>query len=99
MNRIAAFVLVAASLAVPTLAHAESGAPAKEERRGAETPKESWVRILPLTTNVLFPKAAPSMSPAFGVHFDAKALGPTHAPTTPQLATDLPGIPLVVFKF
>lgn len=102
MNRIAAFALVAASIAAPTLAHAESGAPATQERRIIEPPtKDGWIRILPATTSPLrsFEVASPSMSQGFGVRFDGDAFKPATAATTPRLLTDLPGIPLVVFKF
>jgi hypothetical protein len=102
MNRIAAFALVATSIVAPTLAHAESGAPATQERRIIEAPaKDSWIRILPApatTSPLLFP-AVPSMSQGFGVRIDGEAIAPAPAATAPRLMTDIPGIPLVVFKF
>ena len=99
MNRIAAFALVAVSIVAPTVAHAESGAPATQERRIVEAPtKEGWIRILPATTNLMpAPIAAPGMS--FGVRFDGDAFKPTPAATAPKLMANVPGIPLVVFKF
>ncbi len=105
MNRIAALALVAASIAAPTLAHAESGAPATQERRIIEPPApgkdNGWIRILPApaTTSPLVFPGVPSMGHGFGVRFDGDALEPAPAATTPRLMADIPGIPLVVFKF
>jgi hypothetical protein len=100
MNRIAAFALAAASIVAPTLAHAESGAPTREERRTVATStKEGWIRILPATNSPLFPVATPSLSQAFGVRFDRDAIQPAPTASTPRLMNELPAIPLVVFKF
>lgn len=105
MNRLAALAALAL-VALPTLAHAEAEAPARGPRSERvmhltlETAQPPSLRLGDATPGAMHaPDALSPLAPAFGVHFDGAKLRPAPAPVAPTLRSDIPGIPVVVFRF
>ena len=105
MNRLAALACLAL-VALPTLAHAEAEAPTRDSQSGRvthltiESMRTPWLRLGdPTPSAAQAPEALSPLAPAFGVHFDGATLRPAPAPVASTLRSDIPGIPVVVFKF